>query len=278
VPTYIAEVREPERGPETEILDHALGRREDPATLLARVATAPAGYLEGALDNPSISPDIVALILRQRTATAPVVAKIGRHRAWMRHREVRVALVANPLAPAIVAWQVLPHLRWGDLANVVCDPRLAPPLRKEAEKLLRTRLPDLAIGERAALARRPGRGIVEVLRGDENGSVLQALAGNSAATSSDVLAILARLDAPRDFLSWLSASSSWGQRRDVVYAVVRHPNTPRAAALRLMRSLTVEELARLGSDPSASRLVRVAAERRLHPAPALRSRSEDGVG
>jgi hypothetical protein len=135
-------------------------------------------------------------------------------------------------------------------------------VRRGAEKVLRTRLPELSSGERTALARRPSGGIVEMLRDDVEPAVLRALAGNPRATESDIARILARRDVPPEFLDWLSARSSWGQRREVLLALVRHPRTPRAAALRLTQRLSPGDLDRLLRDDSVPRLIRVALERR----------------
>jgi hypothetical protein len=95
--------------------------------------------------------------------------------------------------------------------------------------------------------------------------VLRALAGNPRATEADVARILARTDLRPEFLGWLATQSSWGQRRAVRLALVRHPATPHAAALRSIRALSPGDLNDLQHDPIAPRLARVAAQRLLAP-------------
>jgi hypothetical protein len=167
----------------------------------------------------------------------------------MRSREVKIAFVSNSQAPRVLARQSLSHLGWRDLAELSVNPGVSPVLRREAEKLLKKRLPELSLGERVALARRCGRGIVDLLREETDASVLRAMAGNPRATEDDVTRILARSDIPTDFLGWLAETSAWGQRRAVQLALVRHPRTPPSAALRLSQGLARTDIDFRGSRP-----------------------------
>ncbi len=231
--------------------------------LRLRLADAPSDYLEGALENPDLGPAELAILLRNRAATAEIVTRVGRNRSWMRPREIKLALVGNPRAPQVLARRLLPHLYWRDLAELASNPRVSPVLRREAEKLLGTRLPELSLGEKVALARRGSRGIVAMLREETDPLVLRALAENARATEADLARVLARADAPSGFLAWLADQSSWSSRRVVRLALVRHPRTPPSSALRLIRALSRRDLNDLRHDVAAPRLVRVAAERRL---------------
>jgi len=239
--------------------------------LRLRLAEAPSEYLEGALDNPELGSEELALLLRNRAATAEIVTRVGRHPGWMRPRGIKVALVGNPRAPQVLARRFLPHLFWRDLADLARNLRVSPVVRREAEKLIRTRLPELSVGERTSLARRGSRGILEMLRDQSEALVLQAVAGNPRATEADLALILIRAELPQGFLSWLADRSSWSSRRVVRLALVRHPRTPPSSALRLLTSLSRRDLDDLRHDPMVPRLVRVAAERHLSsagPAPA----------
>ena len=249
--TYIAGV-----SPEFE-----RGRSDDREELRLRLTDAPAEYLAGALENPSLGIEDVPVLLRNRRSTAEIVARIARNRTWMQARDVKVAFVTHPRAVPVVARQVLPHLFWRDLADVASDLRLSPLVRRDAERMIARRLPDLSVGERITLARRGSRGIIESLRDDAEGLVLRAIAGNPRATEDDLTRILQRPALPRDFLGWLCERSTWGQRRALRIRLVRHPRTPVPSALRLMAGLSRRDLEDLSGDESAPRLIRVAAGR-----------------
>jgi len=244
-------------------LDRQRGRDDDAQRLRAHLADAPVEYLSGALENEHVGPDELKLILNNRFATSRIVTRIGKNREWMRTRDVKKAFVANPAAPVVLARQVLPFLFWGDLADVAANVRLSPTVRRDAEKVLRTRLGELSVGERSALARRPSRGIVAMLADDLDAGVLRALAGNPRTTESDVVRIATRPNAPAAILGWLADQSPWGRRREIMVALVRNAVTPRAAALRLTRHFSPGDLELLCREVSVPRLVRVACERRL---------------
>ena len=248
-------------------LDRLRGRQDDVARLRAHLGDAPADYLAGALENENLGPEGVRLLLKNRFATRDIVGRVGKNRDWMRTRDVRTAFVANPLASVVVARQVLPFLFWMDLADVATNLRLSPTLRREAEKVLRARVGELSSGERTTLARRPSRGIVEMLRDQMEPAILQALAGNARTTEADIIRIVSRLDVPSSFLSWLGSQSPWGRRREVMMVLIRHSRTPYPVALRLIQALGPGELDTLRRDESVPRLLRVAAERRAATIP-----------
>src|SRR4029434_6913912 len=108
-----------------------------------------------------------------------------------------------------------------------------------------------------------GRGLIAVLGEDAEGAVLRALAGNPRATEGDIVRIVARAGAPAELLAWLAEGSAWSQRGAIRLALVKHPRTRPAAALRLVGKLTRPQLREIAGDEAAPRLVRVAAARRL---------------
>ncbi len=261
---YIEGVHSPVASPHgAPPLDRERGRSDERGQLRLQLADAPSAYLEGALENADLGLEELVLLLRNRQTTAAILARVGRNRSWTRPREIKLALLGNPRVPHVLARQFLPHLYWRDLAELATNLRVAPVLRRDAEKLLKTRLPELSVGERVALARRGSRGLIELLGNETETLVLRAVAGNARATEADIARILARSDLPADFLRWLADRSSFSQRRVVRLALVRHPCTPPSSALRLIPTLSRRDIEDLRRDVSAPRLVRVAAERRL---------------
>jgi hypothetical protein len=263
---------------EAQPLDQESGRTHARSQLRLHLADAPSDYLVGALENPELGIEELGTLLRNRGGTADIVSRVGRNRSWMRARSIQVAVVTHPKAPQILARRYLPHLAWRDLADVSGNLALSPVLRREAEKLIKTRAPELSLGEKISLARRGSRGIVEFLLPETDAMVLRALAGNARATEADLLSILARRDLPAGFLSWLADQSSWSRRRTVRVALIRHPQTPPSSSLKLIRGLSRRDVLELHRDVMAPRLVRVAAERLLAGSEALRASSRPQFG
>ena len=246
-----------------ERLDFERGRADDRGALGLALPSAPPEYLSGALENPALGAEELALVLANRGATPEILARIGRTPGWMRSRAAKRALVAHANTPTTLSRRFLPHLFWRDLAEVAGNLRVSPVVRRDAEKLLRLRLPDLTVGERVSLSRVASRGLVALLRDEDDPAVLKALAGNPRVTEGDLLRILARPGLPPEFLVWLTDRSAWSQRAEPRRALVRHPRTPAPSALRLVTKLSRHQLEELVRDETAPRLVRVAASRRL---------------
>jgi hypothetical protein len=231
--------------------------------LRRHLALAPAAFLEGALDNPALTIDEMHLLLRNRHATPAVLARVGRDPRWIRRREVRRGLVLHPATPLSVSRNLVPHLSWSDLAEACGNPRLAPVLRRRAEDVLRSRLEEITLGERVALAHRASRGLIATLVEDGESRVLEGLLGNARLVESDVVRIAGSSAATAALLAALAVHPEWGKRRKVRLAVLRNPRTPVPAALSLLRRLHARDLRPLADAPGFPRIVRVGAEREL---------------
>lgn len=247
-------------------LDARRGRTAPASELRELLSGAPAAYLEGAADNPSLGEDEMVLLLRNRAAAPALLARIARDTRWTRRHEVKRLLVAHPRTPLPLARSLAPHLYWRDLAETAEDVRVSPAVRRQAEEILTLRLQEMALGERIALAHRASRGVIAALRELKDGEVIRALLGNSRLLESDAIRIASRDDAPRDALATLAEHPLWSTRHAVRMAVVLNPRTPVRAALGLVRRMSRHDLSRLARDPRAPRIVRVGAARRLETA------------
>lgn len=246
------------------------GRTASAQILALELDRAPLPYLEGALVNPVLQPGLVLLILQKnRSITGPLIARIGRNRAWLKPYEVKTAIVLHPRTPRVLAMNLVQFLWWRDLARVADHPGLAPPLRRAAERLLSIRLQDLALGEKVALARIATRGVIGMLRRQNEPMVIRALLHNPRLIEEDALAIAVTKGTPPAVLQALAEDARLSLRPALQRALVQNPGTPPATALRLMQGLTTQALKELAQGPQVPTLVKVAAlrmvEARTHP-------------
>ena len=239
------------------------GRTDGPAELDRNLSTAPPTYLQGALQNPELDTERVVLLLRNRSTTPSLLMTVGRDRRWTRSYDVKKGLVHHARTPATLARSLLPHLYWKDLADITEAARVQPGVRRQAEEVLKRRLPEMTQGERVALARRARRGVVAALRDSSEARVLKALLGNVQLMEHDVLRIAASPTAPRDVLTSLAEHPTWGDRHGIRVSLVSNPRTPVPVALRLMEGLPEPELRMLCLDSRVPRIIRVGAGRRL---------------
>lgn len=266
----------PARGRKDSGLDAARGRSDGAAELRRLLPSAPTPYLAGALDNPELQLEEVLLVLGNPGATPAVLLRVGRERRWTRSYDVKKAIVRHPRTPLTLARSLLPHFFWRDLADVAEDPRMPPSVRRQSEEVLKNRLDELTQGERVALARRAGRGVISALRESPEARVLVALLGNVRFLELDAVRIASSPRSPREILSGLADHPSWGARYAVRISLLRNPRTPVPAALRLIGGLPTEDLDRLSRDAGVPKIVRVGAARHLEAESSRERRTRRG--
>lgn len=236
-------------------------RTASAATLSRELAVAALAWVEAALDNPALGPDQVVILLKNKALTGPVIQCIARKAAWLKSEEVKAALVLHPKTPRTLAMNLVPFLWWRDLLRVADSAALASPLRRAAERILIIHLKEMALGEKVTLARITGRGLIAALRTDENPMVIRALLQNPRLVEEDALAIAASPATGAGVLRALSEDGRFAYRPAMQKALVQHPNTPSATALRILRGLSTRALKDLLKAPHVPQLVLVAARR-----------------
>lgn len=254
----------------------ARGRADSVAELRRHLATAPPAYLEGAVENPELGIDEALLLLRNRSATSNVLVRVGRARALTRSYEIKKGLVRHARTPPSLARAFLPQLYWKDLAEISDDPRAQAALRHHADEMLAHRLGDLSLGEKVSLARRASPRVVSTLRTSREAAVLKAVLSNPRLLERDAVGLAADPGAPRDALGYLAAHAVWVARYPVRISLVGNPQTPIAAALRLLDGLPARDLERIASDEAVPKIVRVRAERSLAEGPRTRRVARGG--
>jgi hypothetical protein len=241
-------------------------RPEDAPTATAdeltrRLPSAPPAYLEAALGNPALTPAHLALGLRNPHVRAAWIQHVARDPRCLKAYEVKSAIVLHPATPRALAMNLVGFLWWRDLVRVSEQTLLAPSLRRTAERLLGTRLPEMALGEKVSLARLAGRGIIAALRREGTPLVVRALLQNPRLIEEDVLAIAVSGRSSGEVLRAIADEPRWSTRPPVQKAIARHPETPRSVALRMVQSLSTASLKELLAAPKVPRLVKAAAER-----------------
>jgi hypothetical protein len=237
------------------------GRSDSAETLLLRLGTAEADYLDAALENPALGLAQAARLLKNHRCRGETLARLGEREALVRHREIRMGLATHPSTPRPLAVHLLSLLGWNDLARVAGQPRTPAPVQHQAERLLADRIDSLAVGELVSLARLAPRRLFPLLRRQARPRIIEAFLQNPRLTEADVLASISSSETPPRLLGAVARAGRWSSSRVLRLAVARHRNTPATDALRSLRSLTLRDLEGLAADPTAPTLVRRGAER-----------------
>lgn len=170
-----------------------------------------------------------------------VEAIVARPRLLAAYR-LRRDLARHPKTPPVHAMRFVPGLYWRDLVELSLDTRLPPAVRRSAERQVLERLPALSLGERMALARRAGQGLLNQLRHDKHPRVVAALLENPRLTQATVLPLAAAESAPPEILRLVAESRRWGALYTVRLALARNPRTPPVVACGLLAGLRKGDL------------------------------------
>ena len=205
----------------------------------------------GALDGT-----VLRQILRHPFLGAKAIQLLLEDRQLVGSYEVRRELAGHPKTPNARAMQLVATLYWRDLARLSSESRVRPMVRRAAERRLAERLPGLSAGEKVAIARRCGPGLVTRIGQDPNPRVLQALLDNPRLTEGALLQLVSRDSARPELLALVARDRRWGVRYRVRVPICRNPNTPVATALAQLAALRKLDLEKVAEDPRLASAVR----------------------
>lgn len=195
-------------------------------------------------------------ILRHPFLGAKAIQLLLDDRQMVGSYEVRRELASHPKTPDARAMQLVSTLYWRDLARLSSESRVRPTVRRAAERRLAERLPGLSAGEKIAIARRCGAGLVTRIGQDPNPRVIQALLDNPRLTEGALLQLVSRDSARPELLALVARDRRWGVRYRVRVPICRNPNTPVATVLAQLAALRKLDLKKVADDPRLASAVR----------------------
>lgn len=229
--------------------------------ILARLPELDEAAFEEAAPNEALTEEHVRLLLKDTGLASEFVERISREPRFFKSNSVRVALALHPKLPRVRGLEILRHLYWRDLLRVSASPRVHPQLRAMSEQLVADRIPDLTLGERIAVARTCGRGVLRALRTDPSPRVVEGVLRNFRCTEEDALFMASSPESRPDCLTVLARHPKWRMRPAVRYQLVRNRRLPLPVALGLLPELGPGELESVGRRGELPRLLRASAER-----------------
>jgi hypothetical protein len=199
-------------------------------------------------------------LLRRPSCPGSVVERLVKSKWVLSSRRVLEMVVRHPRCPRHFAWDALPRLAWHDLLEITRDPRTAPAIRKQSERKLVERIPQLTLGERTTLARQATRAVVGVLLADDQPLCVEALLNNPQFTETEALRLLHSNRNPA-CVRTLLRHPNWGRRPEVLRAAVRSDRVPLGVALGLLALLPGVDIKGLATSPEVRNELRAAANR-----------------
>jgi len=201
-------------------------------------------------------------LLRSPSCPQALVERLATCRWVLRERRALPLVIRHPACPRGFSMDGLARLGWRDLVDVARYPRAAPLVRRQAERKLLDRIPQMALGERIALARIATRAVMAGLLASGEVRCVQALLDNSQFTEDDAVRLLQVNRATESVLA-VVRHPRWGAGRLVLRAAIRHPLLPLGIALGLVAGLPASDLADLAESPDLAPALRASAGRLL---------------
>lgn len=203
-----------------------------------------------------LSPATVRRILAHPFVTAQVIQQLVKLRHLLPFYEVRRGIALHPRAPQAVAMRFVPGLYWRDLVQLGADTKVRPAVRRAADRALAGRLPGLALGERIAVARSAGLGLLSHVRHDVHPRVVGAVLENPRLTEGLLSPVVSSESTPPPVLAVIAENRRWGSRYPIRVGLSRNPRTPVQQALGLLPLLKKQDLRAVARDPRLAGAVR----------------------
>ena len=90
--------------------------------------------------SPAVSDSEAIAFASMKTLPDEIIQYITTNKKWLRHYQMKKALVMNPKTPATVAIRFLQHMRSSDLKAIARSRGVPGPVAKSANQLLKKRI------------------------------------------------------------------------------------------------------------------------------------------
>jgi hypothetical protein len=194
------------------------------------------------VENPNLEEAHVRRLLDRLDLPAEVVGAIGGQGKWMASESVRLGLARHPRAPKIIALAAARQLYLFDLVRLSLAPSAPGDIRRAAETIIVTRVPQLPVGQKLTLARRGPARVAGALLAEGHPQVIKLALQNAFLTESQVLRVLADSRVPERVVAAIAQHPKWSCRYNVRAALVRNPQTPPPSVLAFLPDLTLRDL------------------------------------
>ena len=194
------------------------------------------------VENPNLDEAHVRRLLERLDLPAEVVGAIGGQGKWMASESVRLGLARHPRTPKLMALAAARQLYLFDLVRLSLAPSAPGDIRRAAETIMVTRVPQLPVGQKLTLARRGPARVAGALLAEGHPQVIKLALQNAFLTESQVLKVLANSRVPERVVAAIAQHAKWSCRYNVRAALVRNPQTPPPSVLAFLPDLTLRDL------------------------------------
>src|SRR5271154_3830203 len=163
--------------------------------------------------------DLQALIHERLDLSANILTAIAEKGKWTASEGVRLRLARHPRTPRRFAMALLRQLYLFDLVRISLLPSTPAEIRRVAEELMITRVPQIPVGQKLTLARRGPARVVGALLAEGQPQAIKLALGNAFLTESQVLKVLAKASVPERAVAAIAQHPKWSSQYNVRVAL-----------------------------------------------------------
>jgi len=215
-----------------------------------------ADVLLALLDNPALDETQLCILLERKDLPSEIPEEVVRRKALLKSYRVKRALAFHHRTPRLVSLRLLRDLYLMDLVQLTLSPGVSAELKRNAEDQLLTRLPQIPLGQKVALARRGPARVAGSLLAEGNRQVLTVVLENPHLTESQILKALFRESVPPAVVQAVAQHQRWASSYNIRVALVRHPASSLSTVLAYLPNLTVSDLRELTAPGIVSESLR----------------------
>ena len=251
---------------------------DDPSARAQRARSAPSEDLStlihepdeetllALLENPLVEEPHISQMLERLDLSANVLTAIAEEGKWTASEGVRLRLARHPRTPRRFAIALLRQLYLFDLVRLSLLPSAPAEIRRVAEELMVSRVPQIPIGQKLTLARRGPARVVGALLAEGHPQAIKLALANAFLTESQVLKVLAKPGVPERVVAAIAQHPRWAVQYNIRVALIRNPHTPVPVILAFLPDLTLRDLKDLvsleGLSPHVRRYIQKELSRR----------------
>lgn len=206
---------------------------------------------------------VLHFLSRRKAISSADLLAIYRDGTLRKDYSIRLALAACNDLPVSALQALLPGLRWGDLLQMLRQPRLGSVVKHHIEGYLQGIFVTLTLGEKIAFTRKATRVLIAFLRLQQEPAVLQALLDNPYFGHEDALFLANNPSLPGVALGLLCQNGKWSCSREIRLALLHNRRLASSQVVELSRNLSRHECQTLLQMPGLPVFVRRVLERRL---------------
>ena len=238
---------------------------------------------DAVINNSRITEVEIVAFARSAKIGSALLSKIAANRDWLKNYQLRLALVNNPKTPLPLALKLITTLRDADLTNLVRNKVLPEELVVAAEKTIAQRAPatpqqekeekraksryqeiqDLSVPDKVKLAMSGDKEARSILIKDSNKQIQTAVLDSPRITEPEIVAIANSRNVGEDILRKIASNRDWMKNYQIRVGLVNNPKTPLTIGLRIISTLMISDLKRLGKSKGVSSVLTAAANRYL---------------